>query len=76
MAQDGDSVEVVDMAAYTGEEEESMAKSDPRSTDDDTGADEGEQDSIGRAIAGVRKDLFRAEGTSRSSTQGTTVTSK
>jgi hypothetical protein len=76
MAQDGDSMEVVDMVAYTGEEEESMAKSDPRSTNDNTGAIEGEQDSIGRAIAGVRKDLFRAEGTSGSSTQGTMATSK
>jgi hypothetical protein len=76
MAQEGDSVELVDTEAHKGEEEESMAKSDPRSTDDDTGGDEGEQDSVGRAIAGVKKNLFKADGISGNSNQGVAATSR
>jgi hypothetical protein len=76
MARVGDSVELVDMEAHKGEEEESMAKSNPRSTDDDTGGDKVEQDSFGRAIAGVKKDLFKADGLSGVSNQGVAATSR
>jgi hypothetical protein len=76
MAWEGNSVELVDTEAHKGEEEESMAKSNPRSTDDDTGGDEGEQDSVGRAIAGVKKDLFKADGISGDSNQGVAATSR
>jgi hypothetical protein len=41
-------VELVDREVHMGEEKESMAKSDPRLIDDETGGNEGEQDSIGR----------------------------
>jgi hypothetical protein len=76
MAREGDSMELVDMEVHKGEEEESMAKSDPRSTDDDTGGDEGGQDSVGRAIAGVKKDLFKADEISGNSNQGVAATSR
>ena len=47
-------------------EEESKTKSNPKS-DDKAGSGEGEEEdntSIGRAIAGIKKDLFKVDGTS------------
>jgi hypothetical protein len=77
MAQEGDSVELVDMELNTGEEDESMAKSGPRLIGDGTGGGEGEQeDSIGWAIAGIRKDLFKADGISGDATQEVAATSR
>ena len=53
------------MELHTGEEE-SKTKSNPKSNDE-AGSGEGEEEdntSIGRAIAGIKKDLFKVDGTS------------
>jgi hypothetical protein len=65
MARDDASLELEDMELHTGEEE-SKAKSDPKSNDKVGSGERGEEDntSIGRAIASMKKDLFKVGGTS------------
>jgi hypothetical protein len=65
MAQDDASLELVDMELHT-EEEESKAKSNPKSNNKAGSRERGEEDntSIGRAIASMKKDLFKVDGTS------------
>ncbi len=65
MAQDDASLELEDMELHTGEEE-SKAKSDPKSDDKARSRESGEEDdtSIGRVIANMKKDLFKVDGTS------------
>ncbi len=62
MAQDNESLVLDDMELNMGEEEESKTKSDPKESDDEAGSRDGEdKDSIGRAIAGTRKNLFKVD---------------
>jgi hypothetical protein len=71
MSQDADSLELEDMELHTGEEE-SKTKSNPKSNNK-AGSREGEEEdntSIGRAIAGIKKDLFKVDGTSGNYIQG------
>ncbi len=65
MTQDDASLELEDMELHTGEEE-SKAKSNPKSDDEVESRESGEEDntSIGRAIANMKKDLFKVDGTS------------
>ena len=65
MAPDGANLELEDMELHTGEEE-SKAKSDPKSDKEAGSGESGEEDntSIGRAIASMKKDLFKVDGTS------------
>ncbi len=64
MAQDEESLVLDDMELNTEEEEESKTKSDPKESDDKVGSGDGEdKDSIGRAIAGTRKNLFKVDET-------------
>ncbi len=59
------------MELHTGEEE-SKTKSNPKSNNK-AGSGEGEEEdntSIGRAIAGIKKDLFKVDGTSGNYIQG------
>jgi hypothetical protein len=71
MARDVDSLELEDMELHTGEEE-SKTKSNPKSNDKaESGEGEGEDNtSIVRAIAGIKKDLFKVARTSRNYIQG------
>jgi hypothetical protein len=65
MARDDASLELVDMELHA-EEEESKAKSNPKSNDKVGGGERGEEDdtSIGRAIASMKKDLCKVDRTS------------
>ncbi len=65
MAGDDASLELEDMELHTGEEE-SKAKSNPKSDDKAGSRESGEEDdtNIGRAIASMKKDLFKVDGTS------------
>jgi hypothetical protein len=59
MAQDEESLVLDDMELNTGEEEKSKTKSNPKESNVKAGSGEGEdKDSIGRSIAGSRKNLF------------------
>jgi hypothetical protein len=52
------------MELNIGEEEESKTKSNPKDSDDKAGSRDGEdKDSIRRAIAGTRKNLFKVDET-------------
>jgi hypothetical protein len=65
MARDDASLELEDMELHTGEEE-SKAKSNPKSDNKAGSGERGEEDdtSIGRAIASMKKDLFKVDRTS------------
>jgi hypothetical protein len=66
MACDNNSLVLEDMQLNTGEEEGSKAKSDPKESDNKAGSRDREkdEDSIGRAVADTRKNLFQTDGTS------------
>ncbi len=53
-----------DLELKTGEEEESKMKSNPKESNDEARSGDGEdKDSIGRAISGTRKNLFKVDKT-------------